>query len=303
MPSSWGRAASHSNSVGSRFPAQRAKASASSQETWRTGAARSIGSRSAHRRPRPVAVAGRLPVHRRLGPGVLDELDVGAVAHRRPLDLERGELDLVLRPLVVIGEAPTRRPDRVFAGLDPDRLRPLGGEGARRLDRGGRAVVVDQHQQLQHRLVVLELMREQHLVDEPLAQQRVLVIGVDLDLVEDLEGALADVGEVGAELLVAEDRQLAARLSRVLDRVVEAAELAPERLAVADRLDQPELLEVGDVAEVPGERAEQRRVDPVELAVVERLDQVEGALARLREPVRDRCPWSLPSPRWRCAKP
>ena len=50
-----------------------------------------------------------------------------------------------------------------------------------------------------------------------------------------------------------------------------------QRLALADRLHQPELLEVGDVAEVPGERAEDRRVDAVELLVVERLDQLVRA--------------------------
>ena len=106
--------------------------------------------------------------------------------------------------------------------------------------------------------------------------------------VEHLERALADVGEVGAQLGVAQDRQLAAGLARVLDRVVEAAELAVQRLALADRLHQPELLEVGDVAEVPGQRAEDRRVDAVELLVVERLDQLQGAPARLGEALRDR---------------
>jgi hypothetical protein len=59
------------------------------------------------------------------------------------------------------------------------------------------------------------------------------------------------------------------------------------RLAAADPLDQPQLLEVGDVAEVPGERAEDRRVDGVELLLAERLDQQQGALARLGETVPD----------------
>jgi hypothetical protein len=58
-------------------------------------------------------------------------------------------------------------------------------------------------------------------------------------------------------------------------------------LAAADVLNQPELLEVGDVAEVPGERAEDRRVDGVELVVGERLDEPEGALASLGEAVSD----------------
>ena len=136
---------------------------------------------------------------------------------------------------------------------------------------------------------MLVLVGEQHLVDEAVAQQRVLGVGVELDLVEHLERALADVGHVGAQLGVAQDRQLAAGLARVLDRVVEAAELAVQRLAAADRLHQPELLEVGDVAEVPGQRAEDRRVDAVELLVVERLDQLQRARARLGEAFRDRC--------------
>ena len=219
------------------------------------------------------------------------------------LDLERGELDPVLRSLVVVGEARTRRADRVLAGLDPDRLRPLEGGRTGGLDRGRQPVVVDEHQQLQHRLVVLELVREQHLVDEAVAQQAVLDVGADIDLLEDLEGALADIGEVGAEIVVAQNRQLAAGRSRVLDRVVEAAELALERLAAADRLHQPELLEVGDVAEVPGQRAEQRRVDGLSCRSSSGATQFEGAAARLREPVRDRCPWRLRSPRWRCARP
>jgi hypothetical protein len=54
------------------------------------------------------------------------------------------------------------------------------------------------------------------------------------------------------------------------------AETPVERLAAADRLDQPELLEVGDVAEIPGERTEQRRIDLVELLVVELIDEEEG---------------------------
>ena len=43
-----------------------------------------------------------------------------------------------------------------------------------------------------------------------------------------------------------------------------------QRLAVADRLHEPQLLEVGDVTEVPGQRAEDGRVDAVELLVVKR---------------------------------
>jgi len=87
--------------------------------------------------------------------------------------------------------------------------------------------------------------------------------------------ALAHLRHVGAQLLTAKDRQLVSDLPRVFDRVVEAPELAAQRLAAADPLDQPELLEVRDVAEVPSERAEDRRVDLVELLVGERLDEEE----------------------------
>jgi hypothetical protein len=59
------------------------------------------------------------------------------------------------------------------------------------------------------------------------------------------------------------------------------AELTMQRRTAADGLDQPQLLEVGDVAEVPGERAEQRRVDPVQELVAERRDKCDRAPASL----------------------
>jgi hypothetical protein len=43
------------------------------------------------------------------------------------------------------------------------------------------------------------------------------------------------------------------------------------------------------VPEVPGERAENRRPDPVQLLVVERLDQRQGPLSRFAKRVGDRC--------------
>ena len=51
------------------------------------------------------AVAVALPVHRRLGAGVGDELGEGAVGDRGAVDREGVELDLVARALVVVGEA------------------------------------------------------------------------------------------------------------------------------------------------------------------------------------------------------
>ncbi len=52
-------------------------------------------------------------------------------------------------------------------------------------------------------------------------------MSVELDVgFEDVERPLADLAHVGAELVAAQDRQLVAGLARVLDRVVEAPELA-----------------------------------------------------------------------------
>jgi hypothetical protein len=120
---------------------------------------------------------------------------------------------------------------------------------------------------------------EQHLVDEAVVEQRIL--GIQLDLREDLQGALTDPVQVGANLVCPQDRQLATDLSRLLDRVVEIPQIAAQRLTAADPLDEPELLEVGDVPEIPDQRAENRVVDAIELLVGERLDQLEGVAACL----------------------
>jgi hypothetical protein len=127
---------------------------------------------------------------------------------------------------------------------------------------------------------------EQHLVDEAVGEQAALRI--ELDLVEHLERPLPHPLHIRPDLVGAEDRQLAPDLSGLLDRVIELAEVPPERLSSADLADQPELFEVGDVAEVPDQRTEDRRVDPVELLVREWLDQLQGVASSLSEPLCDR---------------
>jgi hypothetical protein len=124
---------------------------------------------------------------------------------------------------------------------------------------------------------VLVLVREQHVVDEAVGQQPVL--GIQLDLAEHLERPLANLVHVGADLVGPEDRQFPPDLAGLLNRVVELAQVAAQRLATADPLDEPELLEVADVTEIPDQRAEDRVVDPIELLVGERLDQLEGVTA------------------------
>jgi hypothetical protein len=129
---------------------------------------------------------------------------------------------------------------------------------------------------------VLVLVREQHLVDKRAVDEGIGVV-LELGLREHVQGAAAYLFHVSAKVVASQDRELVADLSRVLNRVVEAAELAADRLAIADTLDEPELLEVGDVTEVPGKRAEDRRVDGVELIVCQGLDEPQRALAGLGE--------------------
>jgi hypothetical protein len=130
------------------------------------------------------------------------------------------------------------------------------------------------------------LVREQHLVDEAVGEQG--IPAVEIDPAEHLERPLPDLLHVRPHLVGAQDRELAPDLPGLLDRVVELPEAAAERLAAADPLDQPEFLEVGDVAQVPDQGTEERVVDPVELLVREGLDQSEGVTARLVEPLGER---------------
>ena len=85
------------------------------------------------------------------------------------------------RALVVVGKALGGCPDLVLAPRHPDRfgVRPESTESAE-LGVDG-TVVLDHLQQLQHRLVVLLLVGQQHLVDEAFAQQRILGVGSDID--------------------------------------------------------------------------------------------------------------------------
>ena len=100
-----------------------------------TGWAGSIGSRPpiAVQHPSPLAVA--LPVQRRLGAGLLHELEIRGVGDRSSIDLEGGELDRVAGALVVVGEAVGRGADLVLAAGDRDHLGAVGRAAPRRRGR------------------------------------------------------------------------------------------------------------------------------------------------------------------------
>ena len=139
-PCCWSQVAafSHSNSVGSRTPCARAKASASNQERWTTGR---YGSSALERSQTPLGAEVRRPSLRScdvvlllpgpalIGPPLaalvaapLDEREVGGVGDRRLADQVAADVGAVQRPLVVVGEAVAGGADRARAGRDPDQL-------------------------------------------------------------------------------------------------------------------------------------------------------------------------------------
>jgi hypothetical protein len=73
-----------------------------------------------------------------------------------------------------------------------------------------------------HRLLVLELVLDDHAVDLPVAQAR--IVFDELDRFEDVEASLADPFAEVARLVGPQDRQPAAFVAFVLERVVEVVE-------------------------------------------------------------------------------
>ena len=112
--------------------------------------------------------------------------------------------------------------------------------------------------------------------DELLA---VLEVGVREHCARPLAHAREEVPRGGR----VEERQPVALRPRVLERGVEFLPLGEERLAPAHALRNPQVLEVPDVSQVPDERRLERRPLHPERVVVERLEEAERRLARVRE--------------------
>ena len=72
-------------------------------------------------------VSFALPVRRRLGAGLCEELGVRRVGDRGAVDLEGGQLDRVAAALVVIGEAAVGGPDLVLPASIAIVSGPRGG--------------------------------------------------------------------------------------------------------------------------------------------------------------------------------
>ncbi len=241
---------------------------------------------------RAIGARGAPPLPARLRPpastgvsAALHELAEVPVRDRGGVDVEGPELDRVPRALVVVGEALAGRPHRERPRLDAHDVRLRGARLGRRMRPAGRLVDagLGERERLQHRLVVLMLVLHEHVPHEPSAVEPAIGGGRYVGLVEDSDGALAHRVHEVARLGQSQVGDLGPHRPRRLGRVVEVGELGAQGVEPADPLAEPEVLEGGDVAEVPDERAHQRIVDPIHVRFRNGVDERERALAGLLE--------------------
>ena len=259
---------SHSASVGSRAPRERAKASASNQETWHTGASGCPVSASGQVRdvvvllPRPALVAPPLAA---LVAAALGEVQPRRVGDRPARDAEGAELDAVAGALVVVGEDAVGGAERDGPGGDVEPLgRRVAVEGRKR--RVARGQQPAQAHRLAHGLGVLELVAHDHLVHAPGRRRgRRCTPSV----------RSRTVGEVPARALGVEQLDLAAHGARRLERVVARGELGVQQRLAGEAVHEPEVLVGGDVPQVPRQRAHDRVDLALELPVIEVRDDAK----------------------------
>ena len=150
------------------------------------------------------------------------------------------------RPLVVVGKAVALEADLHRPRRDQDAARGRRCRSAA-LRSGAIHARLGELQRLQHRLVVLVLVLDQHLADE------------GRHAVEAGQRALAHRLHVGDRLVAAQVGQVAALGPRRLGGVVDLREVGAQQLQPGLAA-HPQVLERGDVAEVPDQRAHQRVV-------------------------------------------
>ncbi len=238
---------------------------------------------------RPVDVVLLLPVPGLVGPplaalvaAALGERHPGAVGDRRAAEAEVAQLHAVARALVVVGEARRGGAQLALAARDRHQLqaRVPAGRGRRRAaQRAVEAAQPRERDRLEHRLVVLVLVAHDELVEQPVARAQALGGG---------QRALAHLGHVVAGVGGTQERQVAAARARRLEGVVDLGEVAADHVLAAEAMHQPQVLEGGDVAQVPNQGTHERRVDLLQRAVVEQGDQGLSAVPRLLEGVGQR---------------
>ncbi|MGX1479254.1 UNVERIFIED_CONTAM: hypothetical protein RKD50_008062 [Streptomyces canus] len=188
---------------------------------------------------------------------VLHETLVLGVRHRSGVDVEGVHLAPVRRAFVVqcprlVGGAHGERAagDEDFgrAGEQRGRFRVGGGQGL-----GALAELMGD----QHRLVMLLFV----LRDHPEGESGLGEPGpVERGALQDVQHPAAYLSRVAPGLRGRQQGQRGAFGARVLEGVVDAVDLGPYRLLPGDGPQQPLLLLVADVGEVPHERRHERRV-------------------------------------------
>jgi hypothetical protein len=132
---------------------------------------------------------------------------------------------------------------------------------------------------LRHRFGVLELVLGHHPDDETLLEQRIAI--VERQFRKERKHGLADVLYVSACGLRWQERQPAALAACVRERVIKVVVVRRECAQSADPSQEPQLLEVADVREIPDERRLQWRDLKCQLFVRERLQQILSPLSRV----------------------
>ena len=199
------------------------------------------------------------------------------------VDLKSGKVDLVLRTLVVVGEATGRRAREKRARVDPHHSQGRAvPRSAQRDARRREDARLRERQRLEHRLVVLMLVLDDHLEHE--------APSLEVRLRQHIERPLPHGREVLARRGCVEVLHLTANGARGLQCVVDVEEVGVHRLVVPDPRADPQLLERGDVSQVPGQGAHQLVVHPVEVGLRDGLHQPQRALARVLQEVGDLVP-------------
>jgi hypothetical protein len=126
---------------------------------------------------------------------------------------------------------------------------------------------------LGHRLAVLELVLSDHADEEVVLRK----------LGKQLQHSFAYLLHVGACGFRREDGKRGALSPAVGEGVIEVVALRHKWLSSAGSPQQPELLEVPDMSEIPDEGRLERRDLASQLLVVEWLEQGLGSLARMLE--------------------
>jgi hypothetical protein len=228
--------------------------------------------------PPPRLLRPQLPA---LVAAALHEGQEGGVVDRPTPDVEGLDLDTMARALVVVGEAAVAGPELHLATRHLDRLETVAARARRRRRAARRPVSLQagQVERLQHRLAVLLLVAHDQLVHDPVARP---------DAPGDAQRPVPDALEVLARLPCPQERQAAPPGPGSLEGVVDLGQVRPLHRLTGEAVHQPEVLERGDVPQVPGQGTHQVRVDALEVGVRDPRHQGERPLPSLAEPVDER---------------